>query len=64
MEGWLWKADRNGQRREWEMKRSSVCRQSFQVFLWRGMEKLDGKYERICNQGNVFLRWELTDIFI
>lgn len=47
IEWWLWKADGNGQTREQEVKKSSLCRQSFQVFLQRGMDELDGKWRRI-----------------
>lgn len=46
----MWKADGNGQKREQKMKKSILCRQSFQVFQ-RGIDKLDEKRRRIFKIG-------------
>lgn len=46
----MWKADGNRQKREQKMKKSSLCRQSFQVFQ-RGIDKLDEKRRRIFKIG-------------
>lgn len=45
-----WKADGNGQKKEQEMKKTSLSRKSFQAFQ-RGIDKLDGKRRRIFKIG-------------